>query len=150
MSEPTGSIHVCGLDDLKELACLYRQAYPHATDANVAADIKPQEAAAWLVYRGAGGEVLVALHLQSDGFCWLLAKRDESDSLLVTEGFGALLAEARTVLERYGVRKIELLYAPPIDPLARRLEAEGLIGPAVAVVRTCLFEGHGVKPRKVN
>lgn len=150
MSESTGSIHVCGVEDLKEVACLYRIVYPQATDSNVAADIKPQEAAAWISYRGEDGEILIAMYIRSDGLVWMLAKPNQSDSLLMAEGFRALLGEARAVLERHGIRGIELLYAPSIDPLARRLEAEGLVGPAVAVVRTCLFEGHGVKPRKVN
>ena len=145
-----GSVHVCGVEDLKELAYLYRCAYPQATDANVAADIKPHEAAAWITYRGEDGEILIAIHVRSDGLVSLLAEPGRSDSLLLTEGFRALAVEARAVLERYGVRGFDLLYAPSIEPLARRLESEGLVSPVIAMFRSCRFEGQSVKPQKVN
>lgn len=41
--ELNGTVHVGTRDDLAELAHLYRCTYPHATDANLARDIRPEE-----------------------------------------------------------------------------------------------------------
>jgi hypothetical protein len=144
-----GTVHVGTAEDFNELACLYRCTYPHATDANLAVDIKPHEMSAWMTYRSETGEILIAMHVRMDGFIWLLAKPEESASLNMVSGFLALVAEARAVLARYGVRGLEIIHAPSLEPLARQLEEQGLIGEKTAIIRSYRFDEH-TPNRKVN
>jgi hypothetical protein len=148
--DPQGSVHAGTSEDLKELAFLYRCAYPNAADANVAADIKPNELGAWSIYRNEQSEILVAMFIRTDGVLWLLANPEQTESLEMAVGFVALIERARVVLEGYGLRGAQIIYAPTIEPLARRLEDEGLIGPKTALIRTCRFDEHGSRRRKPN
>jgi hypothetical protein len=142
-------VHAGTADDFNELAYLYRCTYPHATDTNLAADIKPQEMNSWITYQSETGEIIIAMFIRLDGLCWLLAKPEESDSLNVMNGFLALVEEARAVLARRGVRGLEIIHAPSLEPLARRLEEQGLIGKKTAIIRSYRFDEH-TPNRKVN
>jgi hypothetical protein len=136
-NEFNGTVHVGTAEDFNELAFLYRSTYPHATDANLAADIKPEEATAWINYRDENGEILVAMHIRVDG------------SLTAVHGFLALVEEARAVLARHGVRRLQIIHAPTLEPLAQRLEQLGLIGPKTAIIREYRFDAHSAN-LKVN
>jgi hypothetical protein len=144
-----GTVHVGRREDLPEFGRLYRLAYPHCTEKNLAADIKPNEANSWVIYKTAAGEILIAMHIRADGFVWLLADPAKT-SLELAHGFLVLLQEAWAVLAPHGVGGIEVIYAPSLEPLALGLEEYGLISKKTAIIRTARFDERVLNPAKAN
>ena len=146
----SGTVQVGRPEDLAEFGRLYRAAYPHCTERNLRHDIKAHEASSWIAYREQNGEILIAMHIRIDGLIWLLADPAKADSLELIHGFLVLLQEAWATLAPHGLRGIEVLYAPTLEPLARRLEEQGLIGKKTAVIRTSRFDERVLNPIKAN
>jgi hypothetical protein len=144
-----GTVHVGRREDLPEFGRLYRLVYPHCTEKNLRHDIKPEHANSWVVYKSVGGEILIAMYIRVDGFVWLLADPAKT-SLELVHGFLVLLQEAWAVLAPHGVRGVEVLYAPSLEPLAQRLEEQGLIAKKTAIIRTALFDERVLNPAKAN
>jgi hypothetical protein len=146
----SGTVHVGRREDLQEFGRLYRAAYPHCTEKSLRHDIKPHEANSWIAYRDERGEVLIAMHIRIDGLVWLLADPAKADSLELIHGFLVLLQEAWATLALHGLRGIEVLYAPTLELLARRLEEQGLIDKQTAIIRTSRFDERVLNPMKAN
>jgi hypothetical protein len=143
-----GTVHAGRREDISQFNRLYRLAYPHATEKNLRNDIKPENASSWVTYKNAEGEILIAMHLRVDGLVWLLADPAKSDSLVY--GFLVLLQSAWETFAPYGLRGLEVIYAPSLEPLAQRLEEQGLIGKKTAIIRTARFDERILNPEKAN
>lgn len=141
-----GTVGVGRPEDLQEFSRLYKLSYPHATEKNLRNDIKPEQASSWAVYKNAGGSILIAMHLRMDGIVWLLADPAKSDSLEVLHGFLVLLQQAWEAYAPHGVRGLNVMYSPSLEPLAQRLEEQGLIGKKTAIIRTAFFDERVLNP----
>lgn len=140
---PRGTVSACTPADRAALTDFYRAVFPHATAANLAADIRDEEAAAWITYRDDQGEIRVAMLLRADGFVWLLARPEECESAEVLHGFLRLVEEARAALVPYGIQSLTVLHSVSLQPLARHLEKDGVLGKEMHILRTLHFSPSG-------
>jgi hypothetical protein len=144
---PRGTVSACTPADRAALTDFYRATYPQATAADLAANIRDEEAAAWVTYRDDQDEIRVAMFLRADGVVWLFAKPEECESPEVQHGFMRLAEEARAALAPYGVQGLSILYPANLEPLARTLECCGVLSKQVIVLRTLHFEAGKVALR---
>ena len=140
---PRGAVGPCTVADRASLVDLYRAVYPQASVSEVAASIKDDEAAAWGAYRDEGGEIRVALFIQSDGVVWLFAKPEECEMPEVKNAFLALARDARAAVARFGVSSLVVLHAANLQPLGRLLEREGYLTKEKTIARVMHFGEKG-------